>query len=328
MAKRKTQEEFINQVKEIHGNRYDYSKVEYVNDKTKVCIICHEKDEFGEEHGEFWVTPNNFLKNRNCPKCSKREKLTKDSFIKKARSIHGDKYDYSKVEVRGVDTKVIIICPIHGEFEQTPYKHLQRQQGCPECGKIQRGLSHRISVETFLERAKATHGNKYDYSKVEYTGVDTKVCIICPIHGEFWQTPYVHTSMGCGCPVCNRSKLEEEIAKLLDSENIIYEYRKRDFDWLCRMELDFYIPNLNVAIECQGLQHFQPVDFGDKNINIKEAFESTIYRDNKKKQLCDEHNIKLLYFSKLGINYPYQVYEDKQELLKEILNENQNNENS
>ena len=85
--------------------------------------------------------PANFLKNRNCPKCSKREKLTKDNFIKRARSIHGDKYDYSQVEVHGVDSKVTIICPIHGPFEQTPYKHIQRQQGCPVCGNLQKGIS-------------------------------------------------------------------------------------------------------------------------------------------------------------------------------------------
>ena len=124
MAKKLTQEEFIQKVKEIHGDRYDYSKVEYVNYSTKICVIYHKKDEFGEEHGEFWITPGNFLKNKNCPKCSKKERLTKDSFIKKAKSIHGDKYDYSKVEVHGVDLKVTIICPIHGPFEQTPYKHI------------------------------------------------------------------------------------------------------------------------------------------------------------------------------------------------------------
>ena len=212
-----TQEEFIQKVKEIHGDRYDYSKVEYVNYSTKICIICHEKDEFGEEHGEFWITPGNFLKNRNCPKCSKRERLTKDSFIKKAKSIHGDKYDYSKAEVYGVDSKIIIICPIHGPFEQTPYKHIQRQQGCPTCGNIQKGLSQRFSQVDFLDKARHIHGWKYDYSKIKYEGVDTKVCIICPTHGEFWQTPYTHINQKCGCPNCKSSKLEDIIFELLIS---------------------------------------------------------------------------------------------------------------
>lgn len=319
MAKKLTQEEFIQKVKEVHGDRYDYSKVEYINYSTKICIICHEKDEFGEEHGEFWVTPGNFLKNRNCPKCSKREKLTKDIFIKKARSVHGDKYDYSKVNIHGVDSKVTIVCPIHGPFEQTPYKHIQRQQGCPTCGNIQKGLSQRFSQIDFLDKARHIHGWKYDYSKVEYNGVDTKVCIICPIHGEFWQTPYTHINQQCGCPSCKSSKLEDTISELLNNEGIIFEYRKRNFDWLEKMELDFYIPELNLGIECQGKQHFQPVDFGGKGEEwARQHWVETMQRDDRKRILCAENGVKLLYYSDLDITYPYEVFTNKELLLNEI----------
>ena len=320
MAKKLTQEEFIQKVKEVHGDRYDYSKVEYINYSTKICIICHEKDEFGEVHGEFWVTPGNFLKNRYCPKCSKREKLTKDNFIKRARFIHGDKYDYSQVEVHGVDSKVTIICPIHGPFEQTPYKHIQRQQGCPVCGNLQKGISQRLPLDVFIERARLVHGDKYDYSKVKYTGIDDKVLIICPIHGEFWQTPYVHTAVGCGCPNCKNSKLENTIYEMLTEANIKFEYRKRSLEWLESLELDFYIPELKIAIECQGLQHFQPVDFSGKGEEwAKQQFDKAIERDNRKRILCAKQGVKLLYYSDLNIEYPYNVYTNTQLLLNEIM---------
>lgn len=321
MAKKLTQEEFIQKVKKIHGNHYDYSKVIYVNNQTKICVICHEKDEFGEEHGEFWITPNNFLRNRKCPKCSKREKLTKDNFIKKAKLIHNNKYDYSKVEIQGVDTKVIITCPIHGDFEQTPYKHINRKQGCPICGKIQKGLSKRLSQSEFLERANLVHNYKYDYSKAIYKGIDTKVCIICPKHGEFWQTPYSHINQQCGCPHCKSSKLEDSIYNLLKNSNIEFKYRVKDLEWLDHLELDFYIPSLNIAIECQGLQHFRPVDFGGKGEDwSQKQYKETIERDNKKRILCLKNGVKLLYYSDLNIDYPYKVFTDKQLLLNEINN--------
>ena len=100
--------------------------------------------------------------------------------------------------------------------------------------------------------------------KVLQEKVDDKVLIICPIHGGFWQTPYVHTAVGCGCPNCKNSKLENTIYEMLTEANIKFEYRKRSLEWLESLELDFYIPELKIAIECQGLQHFQPVDFSGK----------------------------------------------------------------
>lgn len=118
-------------------------------------------------------------------------------FIEKAKLIHGDKYDYSLVDYVKSSQNVIIICPIHGEFQQTPNHHL-RGSGCKQCGRVRT----RNSVEDFVEKARAVHGNKYDYSKVEYTSVHNKVTIICPIHGEFQQTPHSHVTNKQGCPVC------------------------------------------------------------------------------------------------------------------------------
>ena len=325
LKQRKTTEKFINEIKELYGNKYDLSKVVYVNDKTKVCVICHEKDEFGEEHGEFWATPNNFLTKRECPKCKKRAKITKESFVKKGNLIHKNKYDYSKAEVKGVDDKICIICHEkdengieHGEFWQTPYKHLIGR-GCPKCGNIKKGLSHRRNFDEIINEFNAIHHNKYNYGYSEYKGIDAKIKIICPTHGEFWQTPYSHLQ-GCGCPVCNESKLEKEIKYLLENNQIQYDYRIKRFKWLCGLELDFYLPQYNIAIECQGEQHFKPISFGSKAKHKEDFLEVIQERDERKRKLCEENGVKLLYYSNLRIEYPYEVFEDKEELLKEIKN--------
>ena len=116
-------------------------------------------------------------------------KLTLEEFIERARLKHGDKYDYSKVDYKTCDTNVIIICPIHGDFKQTPYKHTNMGRGCQICSRIKSDISRRSNTKEFIKRAKLKHGNKYNYSKVDYKTSSKKVIIICPIHGEFLQTP-------------------------------------------------------------------------------------------------------------------------------------------
>ena len=237
------------------------------------------------------------------------KKLTTAEFVKRAREVHGDKYDYSKVNYVNANTEVCIICPKHGEFKQMPSKHLNGQ-GCPKCyGNI------KLNTSEFINKAREIHGNKYDYSKVEYVNANAKVCIVCPEHGEFWQTPAIHLN-GNGCPKCNSSKLESEIRLMLDEQGIKYNYRERKIPWLKGLELDFYILDKNIAIECQGIQHFKQIEY----FGGEEAFKYTIENDSTKRKLCEENGIKLLYYSNLGIEYLYKVFENKEELLKEILN--------
>lgn len=176
-------------------------------------------------------------------------------------------------------------------------------------------MSKQISKEKFIELAKKIHGNKYDYSKVEYKNKNTKVCIICPIHGEFWQTPNNHLS-GNGCKKCNTSIIENNIIELLAKNNIEYQFNVFP-KFLHGLQLDFYLPQYNVAIECQGIQHFKEKHFFE-GLNI------ILERDNRKRKLCEDNGIKLLYYSNLGIEYPYKVYENKEELLKEIKNARHN----
>ena len=248
MPKKKTKEEFIKEATEKHNGKYDYSKVEYVNNKTKVCIIC-------PEHGEFWQTPKDHLARKGCPICGGTSALTKEEFIKKARKVHKYKYDYSKVEYVNIKTKVCIVCSKsgHGEFWQVPNNHLNGQ-GCPKCyaNKIRERLTS--SKEEFIIKARKKHGDKYDYNKVKYVNSATKVCINCHEHGEFWQTPADHTR-GIGCPTCNISHLERSVMSYLDEVGIAYDYQKH-FKWMGRQSLDFYLPDYKVGIECQGGQHF------------------------------------------------------------------------
>ena len=285
-----TTEEWIASAREVHGNKYDYHKVEYVSNSTKVCIICHE-------HGDFWQTPSSHLSGCGCPKCGGTYVPTTEEWIVSARKAHGDKYEYTKVNYVNHNTKVCIICNEHGEFWQNPSNHLQGH-GCPKCSADNTRERLTLTKEEFIEKANEVHGNKYDYHKVEYVNAKTKVTIICSEHGEFLQMPNHHTN-GAGCPKCNLSHLERDVMKCLDDIGITYDYQKR-FKWLGRQSLDFYLPNYNVGIECQGGQHFFPVDFAGKGVEWAcNEFDKLISRDKRKKALCEKHDIKLLYFGNI-----------------------------
>jgi glutaredoxin len=293
-----TKEEFIEKVILVHGEWYDYSKVVYVNNKTKVLIIC-------PIHGEFWQTPNAHLSGRGCPHCG-RVPLTKEEFVERSVLVHGDFYDYSKVVYVNANTKVCIICPIHGEFWQRPSNHLNGQ-GCPHCANNNLKLGKNI----FIERSILVHGEWYDYSKVEYVNNRTKVCIICPDHDEFWQIPSDHL-MGSGCPHCNKSKLETSVENFLKENDINYYNGYRGFEWLKNirnLELDFYLLEYNVGIECQGIQHFESVEY----FGGEEGLEYIQSNDLIKKQLCEEHGVRLFY-----INYNNNIEEKLTEILENI----------
>lgn len=176
------------------------------------------------------------------------KKLTTEEFIKKAKIIHGDKYDYSKVEYVNSMVKVCIICPIHGEFFVKPNDHIHKKCGCVKCSG--RYLS---SKDAFVEKARLIYGDKYDYSKVNYINNKTKVCIICPIHGEFWQRPNDHLS-GYSCNRCaNNYKLSTEEfiekAKLVhgdkfDYSKVEYNGAKEKVCIICSIHGEFWqIPN-------------------------------------------------------------------------------------
>ena len=201
-----TKDEVIDRIKNIHGDKYGgVDDINYINIGTKIKLIC-------PIHKDFYITPKSIFNGCGCRKCSQiananKTKYDIDTFIKKAREIHGDKYDYSQsTYVNGI-TKLKIVCPIHGVFEQTPSKHLSGQ-GCPKCGH-----NSFMTTETLIEEARKIHDGKYDYSKTKYIDYNTKVCIICPEHGEFWQYPYQHIDRKNGCPKCGNIATASKLSK-------------------------------------------------------------------------------------------------------------------
>ena len=211
-------------------------------------------------------------------------------FVERARKIHGNKYDYSKVEYKGLRNRVCIICPEHGEFWQTPEKHLLGRD-CRLCANKKISRARKDTLEDFLRKAKAKYGDKYDYSKVNYVNSTTKVEIICKKHGSFYVAPATHL-MHVGCPICRNSHLENKVRGILLAENIefVQHYSPQ---WLGRQHLDIYLSKLGVAIECQGKQHFKAVEmFGGE-----EALEKTQQRDKEKAEKCKANGIELIYFS-------------------------------
>jgi len=380
--KKRTMEEFIAQARAVHGDKYKFDKVEYVNDRTKVTLIC-------PIHGEFQITPTGLIHGKHgCKQCAhdsigKQSRLTQEEFITRANAVHHGKYRYDKVVYRDSHTHVVITCPIHGDFKQLAYQHLNGS-GCPKCGLEDARLKESITREEFIERARATHTINYDYSHVEMRGMNEPVFIVCPEHGGFWQTAnthlrghncpkcgykensrkrtksleafiedarrvhgdkydYSHTVYvnakqklairckvhdmvflqkpnahlnGNGCPLCAQSHLEAEVLRLLRSQGICFEVEKA-FDWLVyrgNLFLDFFLPDYSIAIECQGEQHFHACDY----YGGASAFRLTKKRDEQKRLLCENHGIKVLYYSNLGIHYPYEVIESLEALLAAI----------
>jgi uncharacterized protein with PIN domain len=286
-VQRFSKEDFINKAKEIHGDKYDYSKVNYVNNRIPVTITC-------SEHGDFQQAPGNHMLGQGCNRCAGREMVNREDFIKLAKKVHGDKYDYSKVKYVKSNKPVEIICPIHGEFMQEPGHHVRQGSECPTCGIIKRNKSLESNTQEFIEKAKKIHGDKYDYSLVDYKNAKTPVIIKCKKHGEFQQMPNKHLS-NQGCPKCNESTGQKLVRGILQSNKINFIEEKRFED--CRNTLkgracvmlpfDFYLPKNNAMIEYDGVQHYLP-SFGQK------SFEITTRNDKKKNQYCEENGIKLI----------------------------------
>lgn len=364
--RKKTQEEFINEVKKVHGDKYGLDKCVYSGYLKHVTVIC-------PIHGEFMIRADHFLSGCGCHKCAKEQAnkaqmLTIDEYIDRCNVIHKHKYIYDKSHYRGLDKLITIICPIHGEFKQKAGNHLN-SQGCPKCGLEERTRKNTLSFDEFYERANKIHNFKYHYDKDSYKGGKYKVKIFCPIHGEFEQVASVHLLgqgcpkcgreksinciailktfeefvkeanivhnfaydyrktvyvnnytksiftcpihgdfkqtphnhlLGTGCPRCKRSILEEKSALYMDKLGIKYIHHadRENFEWLGLQHLDFYLPDYNVAIECQGIQHFEPIDFAGKGKKwAKEKFERTLFLDEMKRKKCEENGVILKYIS-------------------------------
>lgn len=297
-SKRVSTEQFIERAMQIHGDKYDYSKVNVTNiNKNKVIITC-------SVHGDFEQTPNSHLSGKGCPQCGieKSHEVTKkttNDFIKEAIEVHGKTYSYEKVDYINNRTKVVVTCPIHGDFEIIPLKHTKRGDGCPKCRYIKSANTQRLTTERFIERAKKIHGDKYSYEKTKYVEYDKSVIITCPIHGDFEQTPDSHLQ-GSGCQKCSHliSKKEIEISDFITND-LKLEVVQNDRTILKPKEIDIFIPSKNIAIEYNGLK-FHSEEFGkDKMYHLSKLVK------------CNEKSIKLIQiFEDEYINRP-NIVKDK-----------------
>ena len=320
-----SKDEFVRQSKEVHGDKYTYDNVDYINSRTYVNITC-------PIHGDFPQTPFGHLKGRGCRKCFwERKTSNTEDFIKKAQETHflydddGNKipkYTYDNVDYINSRTDVNITCPIHGDFPQSPNNHLSGA-GCDECSII----SLTSNTEDFIKKAQETHflydedGNKipkYTYDNVNYIASNKKVMITCPIHspklGDFPQSPNVHLG-GAGCPWCKESKGEKRIGQILFEKNINYtpfkkyddciSYRSRNgLSKRCyKLEFDFYLPENNTLVEYDGEYHFK-----QKNVSLEE-YTYNVLNDREKNDYTKAKNIKLI---RIG-------YLDKENIEEELM---------
>jgi ribosomal protein L36 len=245
IASRTPQEEVLQKFKQTHSDRYDYTKVEYVGRHQNVIIIC-------KDHGEFLQRPSDHQTGSGCPKCANKNrggvKRTTPEVIEQFKKVHSDKYDYTKVEYVGRHQHVIIICKDHGEFIQSPRIH-RGGRGCPKC-------DHNRKIETrtreLIKQFHETHGDRYDYSKVEYVERSLKVIIICKDHGEFLQNLFDHKN-GSDCPKC--SYKHGRTVKRTTSE-VIEQFKKVHGDRYDYSKVEYIGVRVKVIIICKDHGEF------------------------------------------------------------------------
>lgn len=305
---------FVNLSNILHKNKYDYSLFDYKGKSIKGEIIY-------PIHGSFWQTPN--LHNRKerpsgCPKCAAENKsISFSEFVKRAKKIHGDNYVYKKEDYANMPTPMRMFCKKHDKiFNQMPSLHVHKTSPtkCPLCAAEIVINKNRNSFDEFVMKACELHKDKYIYDESKFVNSITKINMYCR-KCDSWseQTPHSHLE-GRGCPRCKNSKLEETVGRELDKINLDYIPQKT-FDWLKykkKQYLDFYLPKYNIAIECQGEQHFMPIDFSNAH-NHKSAmskYELNCLRDKNKFNLCKNHDIRVFY-----INYDENVTERIKEIL-------------
>lgn len=258
----------------------------YYNNPDDVSVKC-------KNCGKIRVTTSNNILRYGCKHCSMLKvgetlKYTTEQFIEKAKNIHGDKYDYSKVNYINNKTEVIIICPEHGEFSQVASKHLSGQ-GCPKCS------GKNWTRDDFIKYSSKIHNNYYSYNNLIWNGFTNPVTITCPKHGDFNQNAYVHLRVRCGCPKCNQSHGEVEVTNCLESLKLEYIYQHyiknpyRESSNFC-VDFLFKIKDCTYIIEYNGRQHYEPVEkFGGEDQFLKQQ-----QRDSDLRKYCAENNINLL----------------------------------
>lgn len=277
-------DEFIKRSKEIHNGFYDYSESVYINSKTKVKIKC-------PEHGYFYQFPKHHYLGSGCSKCKGVCKSNIEDFVLKSLKAHGNKFSYEKVIYKNNKTEVIITCLEHGDFLQRPDVHI-RGVGCSKCSN---NNIQKTTIE-FIEKSKLAHGDKYDYSKSDYSSNKKKVIITCLDHGDFIQNAGSHLS-GSGCPECGKKygKLENIWLDSLNIENLRKQYKILNF------RVDGFDPDTNTVYEFLG-------DFFHGNPKIYDSDSMNNLVKKKYGDLYEETKLREKELLSLGFNY-FSIWE-------------------
>jgi ssDNA-binding Zn-finger/Zn-ribbon topoisomerase 1 len=297
-----TKAEFVRKARKAHGRKFVYLG-EYVNSRMPILIEC-------KEHGRFRQAPISHLKGTGCPKCGIEaikayHSSNHEEFLKKARSIHGNKFSYPQRYERA--TKFIrITCPIHGAFTQTPNSHLNGH-GCRKCQSQQAAERNRLTHEEFVQKALKVHGRKFQYPETYKASVEP-LLILCPVHGRFRQAPNKHLN-GQGCPRCMESFGERAVSRILERRRVRFVTQHKFADCIDKRPLrfDFWLPQKNALIEYDGPQHFEARGY----YGGQDHFTATQRRDRIKTAYARKKKIRL-------IRVKYSVHDVEAFLVKKL----------
>ena len=301
-----SEREFIKKSKSKYGEKFDYDMCYFLTKTNKVLLYCKKHNHW------FYVTPKSHLiqtyggcdlcYNEHKIKQSEERRITVDEWKEKCKLNFDNKYNYDLVTtIDNLNVDIVnIICPIHGVVQISARAHYYDKTNCPKCTN-----RYELTKDVLICKCNEIHNGKYNYGNLEERIYNRKekIKIFCSKHGIFQQRISDHLS-GCGCPKCNMSHLERVIINFLEKNNIEYCYQAK-FDWLGQQSLDFYLPQYNLGIECQGSQHF----FDSKMFKNKIEYVKKL--DEKKRLLCKENGVNLIYYFDKKYNKYFNYNDNK-----------------
>lgn len=280
----KTTGEWVSEIENECPNMWDFSLTQYKGRSIKVAIICKKC------RHTFTAFPKYFgNRGKRCPECIRQEGELQ--YIKEVSKIHKDLYEYCEVYYVNNKTKIQVYCKSCEKFFNIRPDAHKRGQGCPKCGIAKMSKGKVLSHDEYMKKIKYVHNNSYTYENAIYSGMRNNIQIECPKHGTFIQTAQNHLN-GTGCPMCRESKGEREISKFLDNHRIEY-VREKIYDDCRRarpLPFDFYLPEYDVIIEYDGIQHFIPIEYfgGEQSLTYIQE------NDLIKSEYCERNNITLM----------------------------------
>ncbi len=302
-------ERFVEQARAKHGDRFDYSTSQWLGFVKPISLVCRK-------HGPCMTTPKAHLANPSggCAKCRQQLlhcalSLGTEEFIRRAREVHGDRYDYHLVQYKDTSDPVVIVCREHGPFRMKPCRHLSGR-GCKKCAFHRIGHERQLPFWDFVERVMEVHGvNRYQYELKDFVNMHSKISIECPKHGKFLQTVASHLR-GSGCPRCVQSAGEQRLRETLQMLDVEFVEQAKFPD--CRdrypLRFDFFVPDQRLLIEFDGRQHYENSELWGGEEELVE----TQRRDAIKNRFAERKGYRLL-------RIPFYDYDNIEDILLDEL---------